>query len=114
MQRTPQQQLWIALSSLYLDADVTAFYADINRVIEEHGFSDLEVERTLIEEVELVLHHNLTSTAGEWAAFDEGWLLEQITTAIQNPNTQSSRPWSLRGYAHQHLKALRKQRTDGA
>lgn len=113
MQPTSRQQLWIALANLFLDTDVTLFYADINRVIAEQGCSDSEVERVLIDEVEPALRDNLTCLAGEWSAFDDAWVVERITAVLEGECAPAARPWSLRGYARQHLKALQRERRLG-
>ncbi len=74
-----RRAVWIAMSDLFLDTDVQLLYAHIARVCAESPFSQDELERIFREEVAPVLEPNLRSVAGEWAGFNEEWLVSAIS-----------------------------------
>lgn len=74
-----RRAVWIAMSDLFLDTDVRLFYVDIARVCAESPYSQEELERIFREEVAPVVEPNLRSMAGEWAGFDEEWLVNTIS-----------------------------------
>ena len=70
--------VWNALSDLYLDTDVTLSHAYIARTLAASPYSLDELHEMLMYDVHPALYPNLMSVAGEWAGFDEAWLLERI------------------------------------
>jgi len=73
-----RKPVWLALSDLYLDTDVSLSYQYIARILAESPYSIEELEEILRTEVAPVVAPNLFSVAGEWAGFDEQWLISRI------------------------------------
>ena len=81
-QRKP---IWIALSEFYLDTELQdSDFRQIAFTILESPYSFDEVKSINKYEVFPILQSNLLSPAGAWAGFDETWLLEKITTRLNN------------------------------
>ncbi len=74
-ERTP---VWIALSDLYLDTDSRLSFAYIARTLAASKYKLEELHAILLEEVAPVVEFNLLQVAGDWAGFDEKWLLREI------------------------------------
>lgn len=75
-------RLWVALDDLYLDTELQPVtYAAIARAIITHGYSLEEARRIDREEVFPILYGNLLSVAGEWAGFDDDWLIYEVAAA---------------------------------
>lgn len=85
----PRHPVWIALSDLFLDTDTRLSFPYIARTLAESPFPDDELEAIFQNEVAPAVEANLFSIAGEWAGFDEQWLIATIT---QRP----PRPYKLR------------------
>lgn len=77
--------VWIALSELYLDTDVSLWYDSIARTLAASPYAQDELERILIDELHPALHTNLLQVAGEWAGFDEAWLVEHMKAVCRRP-----------------------------
>lgn len=77
--------VWNALSELYLDTDVTLSHAYIVRTLAASPYSLDEVHGMLMYDVHPALYWNLMSVAGEWAGFDEAWLVERIAMVRRQP-----------------------------
>jgi hypothetical protein len=77
--------VWLALSELYLDTDVSAFHADITRTLAASPYSLEALQAILFDEVHPALHTNLLQVAGEWAGFDEDWLLAHLHAVCARP-----------------------------
>jgi hypothetical protein len=83
-----RKQIWIALSQFYLDTELQDYdFKYIAKIILESPYSLDEVKEINKYEVFPVLHRNLQSVAGEWAGFDEEWLVKEILQAVENRNT---------------------------
>ena len=81
---TDRIPIWLALSNLYLDTELQEdFYLDFAQKIKASPYSLEEVKAINKYEVFPVLQSNLTSVAGEWASFEEAWLIERITTRLK-------------------------------
>lgn len=78
-----RRALWVALSDLFLDTDVSMSYDYISRVCAESSYSLDELSHILRYEVAPVCSPNLWSIAGEWAGFDEEWLIASIQKKLQ-------------------------------
>ena len=88
-----RKPLWVALSDLCLDTEMTdGTIAYIARVIREQGFTFEEAERIGFEEVFPALIDNLYQVAGEWAGFNEEWVVQRI---LSQPEKRS---WGISGY----------------
>jgi hypothetical protein len=77
--------VWNALSDLYLDTDVTASYDHIVRTLAASPFPLDALHGMLMYDLHPALYPNLLSVAGEWAGFDEAWLLERIAAVRAQP-----------------------------
>ncbi len=77
--------VWIALSELYLDTDVSVFHDAIAETLAASPYLPAELRDILMDDVHPALHANLMSVAGEWAGFDEAWLIERIEAVGRQP-----------------------------
>ena len=77
-----REAVWIALADLFLDTDVRIWYAYVSRVLAESPFSLAELRYILDNEVTPALQGNLLDIAGEWAAFDDVWVVDQIRKGL--------------------------------
>jgi len=73
-----RRPVWVALSDLFLDTDVRLSYSYIARTLAQSPFTIEQLDSIFEEEVSPVLAFNLCSIAGEWAGFDEEWLVSEI------------------------------------
>lgn len=75
--------LWIALSDFYLDTELQdSDFRYIAKIILESPYTFEEVKTINTYEVFPVLQSNLLQPAGEWAGFNEKWLVEAITSHL--------------------------------
>lgn len=75
--------VWMALSELFLDTELREVDHDrIAAVLAASPYSVEKIEEILCCELTPVLKWNLRSVAGEWAGFNEQWLIEKITPRI--------------------------------
>ncbi|HEX8576608.1 MAG TPA: hypothetical protein VF677_09985 [Flavobacterium sp.] len=83
-----RKPIWIELSQLYLDIELqeTDFRYIAFKIIESPYSLD-EVKEINKFEVFPVLYTNLLSVAGEWAGFNENWLVNTITGSLAKRNT---------------------------
>ena len=81
----PRIPIWIALSDLYLDTDVARSHDCIARTLAASPYSLDDLHEMLMYDVHPALYPNLMSVAGEWAGFDEAWLVERIEMIRQQP-----------------------------
>src|ERR1700750_3479702 len=83
-ERTP---LWIALSDFYLDTELQdSDFRYIAKTILESPYTFEEVKTINTYEIFPVLQSNLLQPAGEWACFNEKWLIEAITAHLETKN----------------------------
>jgi hypothetical protein len=78
-----RRPVWDALSTLFLDTDVSLDLEHRARTLAASPYSIVELERILVDEVFPVCSWNLLSVAGEWAGFDQGWLEEKIMNRMR-------------------------------
>ncbi len=79
-----RKPIWIALSEFYLDTELQEVdFINIAMTIIESPYTLMEAKKINKYEVFPVLQANLLSTAGEWAGFDETWLLDKIMTRLK-------------------------------
>lgn len=71
--------VWRALSDLFLDTELMDDnYEFIAITLADSSYSLKELEGILYYEVYPVCKHNLLSIAGEWAVFNDNWIMENI------------------------------------
>jgi hypothetical protein len=109
-----RKPVWVAFSDLFLDTDVTLIYGDIAQVCADSEYSAAELKEILFEEVAPVVSGNLMSIAGEWAGFNEDWLVKQITkpkTIFRSKVFYFLKPrnFGLNGYIRGHWKVIEPQ-----
>jgi hypothetical protein len=102
-----REDVWIALSDMYLDTDVEPFLEPCAQLLADSPFSRDELRCILFEEVHPALVLNLMSVAGEWGGFDRHWLCERIRRQQTpwNPRTWLARRL-LRGYPRAQWRRL--------
>ena len=73
-----RRQIWLALSELYLDTELTDddLYR-IAKIFHQSGLTINRIKEIDIYEVFPVLQPNLLSVAGSWAGFDSEWLFKE-------------------------------------
>jgi hypothetical protein len=76
--RATRWPVWEALSTLFLDTDVSLLREYRASVLAASPYTVAEIEAILTEEVFPVGRWNLLSIAGEWAGFDLEWLESQM------------------------------------
>lgn len=80
-QRRP---IWIALSEFYLDTELQdSDFRHIAFIILDSPYTFEEVKTINKYEVFPILQANLLGVAGEWAGFDENWLVEKILFLVE-------------------------------
>jgi len=73
-----RKQIWIALSEFYLDTQLTSDDFDrISSVFRNSGLQLNDIKEIDLLEVFPALQPNLLSVAGEWAGFNNNWLLDE-------------------------------------
>ena len=84
-----RRPLWIALSELWLDTELSrADLERIARIMADSGLSVDQLREVYLVEVAPVVYSNLLCVAGEWVGFDEDWLCSSI---IRNLNDRPLR-----------------------
>ena len=81
---TRRRPVWVALADLYLDTELQE--DDLQRiaaVCAASGFSWPEIQQINYNEVAPALWFNTQELAGEWAGWDEEWLIERIRQCYQ-------------------------------
>ncbi|SFM97855.1 hypothetical protein SAMN05421594_0053 [Chryseobacterium oleae] len=82
-----RKPVWIALSDFYLDTELQdSDFRYIAKTILESPYTFEEVKTINTYEIFPVLQANLLQPAGEWAGFNEKWLVEAITTHLETQN----------------------------
>lgn len=73
--------VWQALADLYLDTKLDALsLQQIAGVLAGSGYTWPEIQAINYDEVAPALWFNVQDIAGEWAGWDEKWLLERISS----------------------------------
>lgn len=73
-----REELWIALSDLWLDTELTETrLGAIAAVVRRSGLSRAELEDVFALELAPFLGGNSRSPAGEWAGFQPEWVCER-------------------------------------
>lgn len=83
-----RKPVWIALSDFYLDTELQdSDFQYVAKTILESPYGFEEVKKINIYEVFPVLQSNLLQPAGEWAGFNEKWLIEAIMNHLETRNS---------------------------
>lgn len=82
-----RRPVWLALSTMFLDADVALTRAVRSQVLADSPFSLDELEAILIDEVYPVCWANLNAPNGESVGFDPAWLQAMILGRGSSPVT---------------------------
>ena len=78
--------VWITLCDLYLDTQMTAHaHEHMAQTLAASPYSIEALHRILVDEVHPALHANLMQVAGEWAGFDEEWLVARVREVCARP-----------------------------
>lgn len=83
--QSERERIWIALSHLFLDTDVSLHFDYVERTLATSSFPMDEIDLILRDEVTPVCIPNLYDVAGEWAGFNEDWLLSNIRRHLARP-----------------------------
>lgn len=81
----PRHCVWIALSDLFLDTDTRLSFPYIAHALAASPFADDELESIFQNEVAPAVEFNLFDIAGEWAGFNESWLIAEISKRPPQP-----------------------------
>jgi hypothetical protein len=81
----PRIPVWQALSELYLDTDVAAHYPHIAETLAHSPYALDALHDMLMYDIHPALYPNLMIVAGEWAGFDDDWLLARIAQVRRQP-----------------------------
>lgn len=88
-----RKPVWVAMSDLFLDTDVRLNYSYVARTLAQSPFTLAELKRIFDKEVAPAVGANLMCVAGEWAGFDEEWLVSKILRRFDNITpSPSSKP----------------------
>ena len=80
-----RKPVWIALSELYLDTELQEYtYQWMAQIILDSPYSWEEILQINKYEVFPVLIRNLLIMTGQWAMFNEEWLLGEIQKSLNN------------------------------
>lgn len=80
-----RRPVWVALADLYLDTELRE--SDVQHmaaVLAASPFSWREILEINYEEVAPALWFNLQSVAGEWAGWNEEWLVKRIAAGLSH------------------------------
>lgn len=80
-----REPVWLALSQLFLDTDITLSRRWRAQALASSGYSVAQLERILVEEVAPACRINLLCVAGVWDGFDPMWLRERILQRCASP-----------------------------
>jgi hypothetical protein len=81
----PRIAVWQALAELYLDTDVADLYPHVAETLAASPYSLESLHDMLMYDVHPALYPNLMIVAGEWAGFDDAWLLTRIAQVRAQP-----------------------------
>jgi hypothetical protein len=92
--------VWMALGELYLDTELSAHALQhMAKVLAASGYTWAEIKAINYDEVAPALWFNVQDVAGEWAGWDEEWLVKRIgsmCTGRPHRTLGSARLWRKR------------------
>jgi hypothetical protein len=78
-ERERRRPVWIALSDLWLDTELREHdLRYIASIMKQSNYTIDELRNIYLYEVAPVVYRNLLSPAGEWAGFEQRWLVNAI------------------------------------
>jgi hypothetical protein len=77
-----RRPVWEALSTFFLDTDISLSRDYRARILAVSPYSLSELDAILADEVFPVCRWNLLTVAGEWAGFDEQWLDSELQSTL--------------------------------
>jgi hypothetical protein len=81
-----REEVWYALSELYLDEDVDELRQQhIASILAQSGYAIDELEDILFQEVHPALCWNIMQVAGHWGDFGRQWTVETVLSHINRP-----------------------------
>jgi hypothetical protein len=86
---TARRPVWLALSTMFLDADVALTRGARAQALADSPYSAAELEHILIEEVYPACWANLNAVNGERVGFDPAWLQATIIGGGSSPLTRA-------------------------
>jgi hypothetical protein len=90
-----RKKIWMALSKFYLDTELQeSDFSHIAYKIIESPYSLEEVKQINKYEIFPILQANLLNVAGEWAGFDEEWLVNSILESLRKRNAMKK--WAIK------------------
>lgn len=75
---SPRESLWLLIADQFLDTETTYWLPDIVSFALQHNFSYPECAKIWKYEVCSLLYPNMFCVAGEWAGWDEEWLITEL------------------------------------
>lgn len=87
----PLEEVWSALSDLFLDTETRRFLPRTAWACVQSGLDWEAVYRTLCEQVAPIVAPNLLDVAGDWAGFPDDWLFSSIRAHGSKGATSLSR-----------------------
>lgn len=100
---TDRERVWLALSDLFLDTDVTLSFDYIERELLASPYTLDDIDLILRDEVAPVCLPNLYDVAGAWAGFHHDWLFPEIRAHLARP---AWRRWLARRACTRGLKVM--------
>ncbi|WP_299149199.1 hypothetical protein [uncultured Tateyamaria sp.] len=76
---SPREQVWVAMSQMFLDSDLANMLDAPARVLAASPFDLEDLDRILLHEVYPVCGWNLYAPAGNWTGFDVADLVARIS-----------------------------------
>lgn len=90
--------VWLALGELFLDTEPDIEH--LERICAESPYSLDELDRILFRELWPALSANLYSPAGQWAGWNDDWLVARV---LEKARSGSARRWWLNPHKLYHL-----------
>jgi len=90
MDSSRMDEVWIAMADHFLDTETRQDIPLTAYRCVEAGLSVEEARRVWTEEVSPVVGGNLFQVAGEWAAWDRGWLLGELRKRRSEPKRRQA------------------------
>jgi uncharacterized protein YndB with AHSA1/START domain len=94
-----RRPVWAALSTMFLDADVSLGREARAQALAASGLPDHELQQILINEVYPACWHNLGAVDGQKQAFDAAWLQATIVQGLAAPSPSWARLQALAAIA---------------
>lgn len=94
MPENTDTRIYILLADLFLDSELTPHDARwLADAIQPTKFTVAEIEHKIKAHLFPVLYPNLVTATGQWAGFDEDWLLHKIDDARKKEGSYAHDIW---------------------